>query len=349
MKVREAISRMGFYDPPLEERGNGQLLLDFNESTLPPPRGVIATLVRYLEEAGTHQYPSYAPLIGKLSRYAGVDEEQIILTNGSDQAIDVILRALLEPGDEMIFARPGFAMFPQVADTLGVRLVSPSYREDMSFPYEEILAAVTPKTRLIALIDPNNPTGTAIGSERIGDIVQRFPDIPVLVDEAYFEFTDHTSVNLLGDHSNLVIIRTFSKFFAMAGLRLGYALSNGGFIRELYKIRGPYDPNAMAVKGAEAALDHLPELRKYGEEVMTRAKPMVESFFDERGVSYFPGAANFMLVRPDDVGAVVEFLRSRGILVRPQSGMIADTFRLSIGTVADMTRFIKEYAAYLEK
>jgi histidinol-phosphate aminotransferase len=350
MKVREAIARMGFYDPPLAARTEPDaLMLDFNESTIPPSPEVVSELVRYLKEGHVHHYPLYSPLMEKLAEYAAVAPEELIVCNGSDQALDVTLRALLEPGDEMVFAQPGFAMIPHFAQTFSARVVETRYRQDMSFPFEETLAAVTPSTRLIVLVNPNNPTGTRIPPEQIVAVLRAHPDIPVLVDEAYFEFTGETVAELVPAHDNLVITRTFSKAFALAGLRLGYAISNAPFIRELHKVRGPFDVNALAVKAAETVLDHQEGWRGYIEEVMTRAKPMVERFFDEHQVTYFKGAANFMLVRPPDRDRAYEHLRKNKILVRPQSPPIGDTFRLSVGTVADMTRFMEVYSEYLQE
>ncbi len=350
MKVREAITRMGFYEPPLSERtGEEQLLLDFNESSLPPPPEVIEALIGFLRQGNIHRYPLSQGLVEKLARYAGAAPEEILITNGSDQALDVILRALLEAGDEMVFARPGFAMIPHIAETIGARVVSTQYRPDMGFPFEETLEAVSSSTRLIVLINPNNPTGTAIAPEAIEKILGTFPEIPVLVDEAYYEFNGDTSVPFIKRHANLVIARTFSKAFALAGLRLGYAVSNVDFIRELHKIRGPFDVNIMAIKAAEAMLDHMDQVRAYTREVMTQAKPMVERFFQEHGVTYFRGAANFMLVRPGNTREAYQFLKARKILVRPQPPPIADTFRLSVGTVEEMNRFLQVYAQYLQQ
>ena len=348
MKVRAPIERMGTYDPPLEGREDeDMLLLDFNESTQPPSAEVLGALEAALRSGALNHYPAYEAMMEALSTYAGVPQEQIILTNGSDQALDISIRALLNEGDEMVFAQPGFAMIPQVADVQGAITVSVPYREDMTFPYEEILAAITPRTRLIALINPNNPTGTPITQQQIEAILDAHREVAVLVDEAYFEFTGVTSIPLLAAHDNLFITRTFSKAFALAGMRLGYVISNPEFISHLYKVRGPYDINTLAITAARAALEHPGAWKGYVEEVMTRAKPMVERFFDEHGVTYIPGAANFMLVRPDDRDGAFAWLRENGILVRPQKPPIGDTFRLSVGTVADMTRFMEVYSDYL--
>ncbi len=133
----------------------------------------------------------------------------------------------------------------------------------------------------------------------------------------------------------------------MAGLRLGYALGHPAFIAELHKIRIPYDVNAVAVAAGEALLDDPAPWRAYVDEVMQRAKPMVERFFDEHGVDYVRGEANFMLVRPGDVAEAYEHLKANGILVRPQRPPAEDCFRMSVGTVADMQRFMSAYTAYL--
>lgn len=350
MKVRKAIARMGFYEPPSEARTGGELLmLDFNESALPPPPEVMEKLARYLRTEGTNRYPDYPRLEEKLGAYCRVGPEGIIVTNGADQALEVVLRAMLDPGDMMVVPSPCFAMIPHIAHTLGAEVLSPAYREDMSFPLEEIMAAVTPATRLIVLINPNNPTGTAIPRASIEAILDSFPQVGLLVDEAYYEFTGETMAPLIAEHSNLAIVRTFSKAFAMAGLRLGYVISNPAFIRELHKIRGPFDVNALAALGAEAMLERQDKMREYVAEVMTRAKPMVERFMEEHGVEYFRGAANFMLVRPKDAAGAISYMKEHGVLVRPQGGPLADTFRLSIGSMEEMTRFLQVFAAYLER
>ena len=349
MKVRGPVERMGTYDPPLEGRGEEHmLLLDFNESSQPPSAEVLRALEEAVRRPTLNHYPAYAAMMECLSGYAGVPQQQIILTNGSDQALDITIRALLAEGDEMVFPQPGFAMIPQVADVQGAVTVAVPYLPDMGFPFEEIMAAVTPRTRLIALINPNNPTGTRIAPEQIEAILTAHPEVAVLVDEAYHEFTGETAVPLLAAHHNLFITRTFSKAFALAGMRLGYVISNAEFIGHLYKVRGPYDINTLAITAAQAALEHPEPWRAYVGEVMQRAKPMVERFFDEYGVTYFRGAANFMLVRPDDRDGACAYLRGNGILVRPQKPPIGDTFRLSVGTAADMTRFMEVYSAYLQ-
>ena len=170
MKVRQAVAKTGLYAPPLEGRTDSDLLLlDFNESTVPPPPRVVAAINGFLEAGRARVYPEYQPFLAKLAAYAGVPEQQLILTNGSDQALDIIVRALVSEGDEVLFPRPGFAMIPQIAGVHGARMVSPQFRPDMGFPVEEVLEAVTPRTRLIALTSPNNPDPKeAVWDEYVG-------------------------------------------------------------------------------------------------------------------------------------------------------------------------------------
>ena len=348
MKVRSAIARMRAYNPPLEGRvERDYLLLDFSESTQPPSAHVVEALKSYIDSGRLRIYPSYGGFQGKLAAYAGVQPEQLILTNGSDSAIQLITHALLGEGDEVVMAKPGFFVTEACALAAGAKVVAPEYpRADMSFPLEGVLAAVTPRTRLIVVVSPNNPTGTTASLEQIETILRTHPDVPVMVDEAYYEFSGKTAVPLLARHDNLVITRTCSKAFALAGLRLGYALSNADFIAELHKVRIPYDVNSLAVVAAQAQLEHPEAWQDYVTEVMQRAKPMVERFLREHGVFFYPSEANFLLVRPDDAQAAADYLKAHDILVRPQRPPVADCFRMSIGTVAEMQRFMEVWSRY---
>ena len=350
IKVKKHIRQLEAYHPPLDMRTERDyLLLDFNESTLPPDPNVIAAMREYVEQGQMRKYPAYGKFLSSLSAYTAVPEDHLIITNGSDSAIQLIMQALLGEGDEMILPSPGFSVIDLCARSQGARVLSPRYEGDqMAFPADGIRQAISPATRLVVIINPNNPTGTAPTLEQVESLLQAYPDVAFMVDEAYYEFSGFSVAGLISRFDNLIVIRTFSKAFAIAGLRLGYVLSNPEFIQDLYKIRIPYDVNAVAVIAAEALLKNQNPWRAYVEEVMSRAKPMVERFFDEHGVDYVKGAANFMLVRPDNVQAAFEYLKENGILVRPQRDSIADRFRMSVGTVEDMKTFMAVYARFLE-
>lgn len=350
MKIRNTIVSLGKYTPPLEGRNpDDYLLMDFNESPLPPPKHVIERLTDFINSKRLQVYPSYGDFLELLGKYTGYPAESLIVTNGSDQAIDITLRCLLEPEDEMVMAKPGFAMFFQVAGTIGCRVITPKYNEDLSFPLEEVKKSVTTKTRLIVVINPNNPTGTSATLGQIEDLLRSFPDVGILVDEAYFEFTEKTCASLLNTYPNLIILRTFSKAFAIPSLRLGYVIAKPDFIQHLYKIRGPYDVNMIAIIAAKAQLEQPEPLKEMIFHIMKKSKPVLEQFFYENGIKFFNGDANFMLVAPDNVIEVIEFLKQNGILVRPMHPPIAHTFRMSAGTLEQTQKFIKVYKKFLAK
>jgi histidinol-phosphate aminotransferase len=347
IKVREAISCMGYYDPPLENRNPEEyMLMDFNEPPLPPPPEVIEKIAELLKNR-IHTYPIYGDFLEKLGEYVGVPTENLLLTNGSDQGIDVILRCLLENGDEVKMTQPGFPMFRQVAGTLGCSVDGPKFPRDFSFPHQELKASVTGKTRLIVVINPNNPTGSAVSLEQIEDLLKSFPDIPVLVDEAYYEFSGETCVSFLSSYPNLIVIRTFSKALGMPSLRLGYVIARPDFIIHLQKIRGPYDVNVVAVFAAREQLQRPEHWQGIVKHLLEESKPALENFFDENQVKYYSNKTNFMLVEPEDPVAACKFLKDNKILVRPMGPPISHTFRMSLRMLPDMQRFMEVYSRFL--
>jgi histidinol-phosphate aminotransferase len=241
IKVKSHIAAMGPYKPPWTGLDrSGYLRLDLNENTLDPPEHVKEALKNYINSNRIQMYPEYEQFMFKLSDYVKVDSSRLILTNGSDQGIELLLHAFLGDGDTMVIARPEFPIFTQVAGVLNAKVRGISFNENMAFPFKAFMEAITSDVGLIVLINPNNPTGTPLEPEQIEEILNKYSHIPVLVDEAYYEYTKATSRGLLETYPNLVITRTFSKAFAMAGLRLGYIIANPEIISQLYKIRGPF-------------------------------------------------------------------------------------------------------------
>ena len=351
IKVKSHIAAMGPYKPPWTGLDrSGYLRLDLNENTLDPPEHVKKALKSYIDSNRIQMYPEYEQFMSKLSEYAEADSDQLILTNGSDQGIELLLHAFLGDGDIMVIARPEFPIFTQVAGVLNAKVRGLSFDENMAFPFNAFWDAITSEVRLIVLINPNNPTGTALDPEQIEDILKKHPHIPVIVDEAYYEYTQATSRGLLKSCPNLVITRTFSKAFAMAGLRLGYIIANPEIISQLYKIRGPFDVNSCAVTAAQAQLDFPNAWKEYIKETMTRSKPFLENFFEEKKVKYYPGAAHFMLVEPENRDHAVGYLKDHGILVRPMyAPLIEKTFRMCVGNIEQTQKFATIYDQYLEE
>lgn len=341
----QRIQDMEAYNPPLSGRRKYDgILLDFNERTLSPSPKVQKVIQDLLKSNKLQVYPEYGELESKLAQYVGVDTNQILVTNGSDQGIDLIFRTFTEAGDTVIIPTPSFAMFYQSAQIVGNKILRPLYKKgDLSFPLEELLGVINKSVKLIVVCNPNNPTGTPVLITDIEKIAKRAPTAIIFVDEAYFEFSGITAVPLIKKYPNIIVTRTFSKAFGLPSLRVGYIVASKVYVQELLKVRGPYDVNMVAYTAALAAMDDLKGIKKYVSEVMTQAKPMVEEFFTEKKITFYPSSANFILFKSDN-DQLEQLLKENGILVRPQNKTnIENTLRLSIGTVAQMKQFIKVY------
>ncbi len=331
-KIRE----MKAYLPPLETREKFDgLRLDFNERLSPLPASVVQALQNF-DPQRCLTYPSYGALPAKIAEYAGVKEDQVMITNGSDQGMELIFRTFVNEGAEVLIPSPSFAMFYQVAGVEGAKVTKVAYEQDGAFPFKAILGRANDakKPCLLIVCNPNNPTGTLISVEEIESILQAMPDTIVYVDEAYFEFSGITATGLVEKYSNLIITRTFSKAFGLAGLRIGYTISNSKNIDEMLKVRGPYDVNQVAKVMAEASLNTNPS--EYCNEVMLKAKPLVEAFFTKSGVEFFKSGSNYIYFKEPYAGFSQD-LRENGILIRPQADQFA---RVTIGTVKQMEKFI---------
>lgn len=340
------IQKMKPYLPPLSGRRTFDgLLLDFNERTQSPSKNVQKALNDLINTPTLQVYPEYGQLEEKLAQYVGVDTDQIMLTDGSDRAIDIIFRTFTDAGDLVIIPTPSFAMFYQSAELVGNTIVTPAYdKKNMAFPTDEVLGAINEKTKLIVLCSPNNPTGTSIPLSDIEQIAKTASNSMILVDEAYFEFSKQTAAGLINKYPNIIVTRTFSKAFGLAALRIGYIIAAREYVAELAKVRGPYDVNMLAYTAAEAALDDLRTMQKYVDEVMDISKPQVEKFFTDNNIQYYKSSANLILFKPENPDIVEKILKENGILVRPQNKPgIEGSLRVTIGTVKQMQQFIKVY------
>lgn len=351
--VKESIRKMKTYSPPLEGRTKeGYLRLDFNERTIPPHRLVKEAVGQYMGRGEFQVYPEYGDLDKVVADYIGVKSSEVIATNGSDQAIDIIYRALVEKGDDVIIPVPTFAMLEQSAHIQGANIVAPRYKgENLDFPFDEVMSEIKPGVKLVIICNPNNPTGTTLSRDKSEAIIKKAKkvDAAVLVDEAYSEFApEFTVVDLIGKFDNLFVTRSFSKVMGISGLRAGCVVSQEGNIEELRKIRGPYDVN-MAAAAAMNALRHpevVEDIKKYISEVMEVSKPMLEAFYRENGIKFFPSGAGFHLIDDKD-GSIRAFLKSKSTLVRPRSDP-KGTVRVSIGTREDTRKYLEAFQEYLK-
>src|SRR5271163_1718720 len=215
---RAAVQRMQAYHPPL---GNRQgLRLDFNENTVACSPRVLETLGK-IAAADLAKYPERAQVEAKVAANLGLAAEQVLLTNGVDEAIHVLCQTYLDAGDEILLPVPTYSMYEVYASATEARVVTVQAAEDLRFPFDRIMNAITPRTKLIGIANPNSPTGSIVTRDRIVKIVESAPHAAVLVDEAYFHFYGQTVADLIGHYPNLLLARTFSKAYGLAGLRLG--------------------------------------------------------------------------------------------------------------------------------
>jgi histidinol-phosphate aminotransferase len=327
------------------------LRLDRNENTRPIPAHVAETLVQHLTTHGVHAYPETSRLVPPLANYCGVPQECVIPTNGADQGIDLTLRSFLGKASRMLVARPEFSIFSHIASIIGAQVSAVPYYRSLDFPYHEFReAAAEAQPELIVVINPNNPTGTAVRLEFIEELAATHPRVPVVVDEVYYEYTGKTAIPLVQSHENVVVLRTFSKAFSMAGLRLGYIVAAPPVAMQIAKLRNPFDINELAIVAGAAQLRDLTPMQAHVDEVVTRSKPAIVDFFEEKGIPVFPGSANFVLVKPKRSSEAVDFLFRRGILVRSMTAQLLNgMLRISLGSLQEMERFIEVFREFLEE
>lgn len=304
-----------------EEYGlSGAVKLASNENPLgPSPKACEA----YEKVAPTlHLYPrGNAPhLIAALARKFGVKKSQIVLGNGSDEIIDMVGKAFFRPGDEVIGIRTTFSVYRATALLYGAKFVSVSESEE-SVPLESYLQALTPKTRAIFLCNPNNPTGAYYAEREVLGFLEKVPsDVLVFIDEAYSEFATAADypqlVPQLAKFPNLMLNRTFSKIYGLAGLRIGYAFSSGEVIRAMWKVKPPFDVNLAAQAAAVAALSDDEHLRRTLEMNARGIREITEAF-GALGFRVLPTQANFLCIRIGEKCAeLVKFLERNGMIIR---------------------------------
>ncbi len=344
---RKAVQRMAPYSPPSGGRA-GKLRLDFNENTVGASPRVVEAIGRYLTANALTVYPEYQETKPALAEFFGVSPEEFILTNGTDEAIQVLVNTYVDDDEDAIILHPSYAMYKFYSELAGAKLRELSYREgDLGFPMEELLAAVTPATRAILISNPNNPTGTGISVSEVERILAAAPEAAVLIDEAYFEFCNVTALPLIARYPNLFVSRTFSKVYGMAALRVGCLFSQRRNVAFLHKAQSPYSVNMLAAVAAKAAAADRDYVANYVEEVLS-ARERCYQGLSRLGVSYFKSQANFVLFKAGARSIEIrDRLRERGVLVRDRSYEIAGCVRVTIGTHAQVDRFLSELETLL--
>jgi histidinol-phosphate aminotransferase len=329
VKVKEELMRVKPYTPgkPVEEvkRELGLervIKLASNENPFGPSPKALNALKKSLLEVNRYPDGGCYHLRKKLSIKLGVDGEELIFGNGSDELIVLAIRALTDKGDEVVTAKPTFLIYHIASTVSGLKVKAipmKNYRYDLKGMAEE----VSDDTRIVFIANPDNPTGTYVSRREVEDFLHEIPEhVVVFFDEAYFEYAcggDYPDTLRYHDRGNIITSRTFSKIYGLAGLRIGYAVSSKGIIDLMNRVREPFNVNSLAQSAALAALDDE-EFVKMVREKTDQGKRLLYSELDKIGVRYIQSATNFVLI---EIGkkaeAVYESLLRQGVIVREMS------------------------------
>ncbi len=352
--INPALASVPVYQPgrPIEEvarelglSADGIIKLASNENPLGPSPLAMAAMQKAL--AQLHLYPDGNAfyLKRKLAEKLGLEPAHLILGNGSNEVIEFVGHALLRPGVDVVVSQYCFAVYPIVTHLFGANLITVPAR-NYGHDLPAMLRAITPQTQVLFVANPNNPTGTLAPRAEVVRLLNEVPpDVLLVMDEAYIDFLE-SPVDLLplirrGDRPNLLLMRTFSKIFGLAGLRLGYGLGHPELMAALEKIRQPFNINALVQVGALAALDddeHIQKTRlnnSLGLQFFGQA-------FRQMNLEYVPSAANFVLVRVGDGRRVFNGLQKLGVIVRPMGGyQLPEWIRISVGTPEENARCLE--------
>jgi len=346
--VRRAVGRMRPYNPPLEGRTE-KLRLDFNENPTGCSPAVRRALAK-LTAASISAYPEQETVRRQAARHFGVRPDELLLTNGTDEALSLVVNTFVESGDTVLLAEPTYAMYRFYSELSGARIVAPRYDSAMQFPWKEILAALRSAPRVFFLPNPNSPTGNLLSRRELRRILNAAKRTMVVIDEAYFEFSGVTVIPWIHRHKNLIVTRTFSKTAGLAGLRLGCIFVHRELAATMRKAQSPYPVNAAALAAAEAAMHDRGFLAQTVRKVRLGRREL-ERGLARLGVRYFPTAGNFVLVYfGDRAKKVVAALARKGTLVRDRSSDFGGEgyVRITFGTVAQMRTLLRELKRILE-
>ena len=359
--LNPSLAKLPVYQPgrPIEEvarelnlPADSIIKLASNENPLGPSRRALAAMKKALTHANLYPDGNAFYLKQKLATKLGVTPANLALGNGSNEIIEFLGHALLSPGAEVLVSQYCFAVYPIVAALFGATLVTVP-ATDYGHDLDAMLAAITTKTRIVFVANPNNPTGTVVSPEALLNFINAVPpNVVIALDEAYIEFLerklDLTSEIAAGLRPNLLLMRTFSKIYGMAGLRIGYGIGHPELIAALEKIRQPFNINAISQAGALAALDDAKHVEKT-QRINKRGIKLFTREFKRLKLEVVPSAANFILVRVGDGARVFSEMQKLGVITRPMGGyQLGEWIRISIGTPKENQRCLEALKTVLK-
>ena len=319
------------YDPTSDEKY--VMKLDFNENLIGPSPKVLEA-IKKIDKETIRLYPSYANLSAAIAQYQGVSQDMVLPTNGADEALNYIINTFVEPDENIVTVLPSFLMSKIYSRITGAEYREIGYKEKWIYPIDEVLSSIDTKTKLIIVTSPNSPTGELISDENLIKIIENAQNALVLIDETYATYANKSYVYLAREYSNVAIVKSMSKDFAIAGLRLGYIISDRQNINYVRTIASPCNVNSIAVIAAIAALSDRKHLEMVKCEIEKSKKYLTEAFSEIATV--YPSEANFLCVDfGDKAQALYERLLLNGIKTKIYTeGVLKNHFRLTIPPLA---------------
>ena len=350
-KINPALKDFPVYQPgrPIEEVARELGLpaaeiikLASNENPLGPSPAALAAMRKVLDNINLYPDGNAFYLKQKLAQRLNAQPANIILGNGSNEVIEFVGHALMGPGVDVVVSQYCFAVYPLVVHLFNANLISVPAK-NYGHALSAMLAAITPQTRVVFVANPNNPTGTVVASSELKRFVEQVPeDVLLVVDEAYIHFLDQP-LDLLpiirgGSKPNVLLLRTFSKIFGLAGLRIGYGIGHPDLIGAFEKVRQPFNINSIAQAGALAALDDEEHVRKT-QVANAEGLAYFRRAFKDSGIEWLESGANFVLVRVGNGQHVFDEMQRLGVIVRPMGGyQLPEWIRVTVGTLAQNQR-----------
>lgn len=319
---------------------SNSIKLASNENPVGPSPAAVAAVGRAVSDINRYPDGSGFYLKKVLSERLSVSEDEIILGNGSNELIDIAVRTFMTDGDEAVMGAPSFVVYSMAVQSVGGVCIQTPLKNHVH-DLDAMAAAVTPKTKMLFIANPNNPTGTINRKDEFDRLMARVPDdLIVVVDEAYFEYVSDAdyadSMKYLGGNKNVLVLRTFSKMYGLAGLRLGYGISKKEILANMNRLREPFNTNSIAQKAAIAALGDVEHVHR-SREVNESGKGYLYRQLDDLGVAYVPTEANFIYIQIPEAPALFEKLLRFGVIIRP---MGPDSMRVTIGLPEENRKFI---------
>ncbi len=317
--------------------------LDWNEATILPSPKVLEAMSKYL--SGFNHLNWYPEIMSqtlkeKLSIYTEVPSKNIIVTNGSDDALELINKVYVNEGERIIVPVPTYTHFLVYAGQRNAEIVKISAPDVFKTNLDGLLRAITPNTKLIYIVNPNNPTGVMYNESQIRTILEYAPHAILIVDEAYYEFAAYSMSHLVKEYNNLVVTRTFSKSFGLAAQRVGYMMASDEIVHNCLKIFNPKSVNRLGQLAAEAALSDIEHLDSYVKSV-TEAKHILKRYFLSKNITFRTTPANYVLIQHPMVKELISLLQDEGIYVRDRTDQMEGYMRMSVGTIEQTEKVIK--------